>query len=63
MIQSDVPLGAGAQRVRFDFAYDGGRPGAGGTGKLYVNDTLVGTGGIEKMMRDESLRITAMRSI
>ena len=40
-------LPAGRVTLRFDFAYDGGRPGAGGTGLLSVNGEKVATGRIE----------------
>ncbi len=33
--------------LRFEFAYDGGRPGAGGNGSIFVNGEKVGTGRIE----------------
>ena len=32
----------------YDFAYDGGKPGAGGTGTLYINGKKVGSGRIER---------------
>ncbi|MFO7478747.1 MAG: arylsulfatase, partial [Methyloceanibacter sp.] len=37
----------GKATVRFDFAYDGGGPGKGGTGTLFVNGEKVGEGRIE----------------
>ncbi len=40
-------LPAGPVTVRYDFAYDGGEPGAGGTGTLFVNDVQAGQGHIE----------------
>ena len=40
-------LPAGRVMLRFDFAYDGGGPGAGGTGYLSVNGEQVATGRIE----------------
>ena len=33
--------------LRFEFAYDGGKPGAGGNGLLFVNGEKVATGRIE----------------
>ena len=33
--------------MRFEFAFDGGDPGAGGTGTLFVNDAQVGQGRID----------------
>jgi arylsulfatase len=46
-IVSTRPLAPGKATVRFDFAYDGGGPGKGGTGTLFVNDAKVGEGRIE----------------
>ena len=37
----------GEATVRFEFAYDGGGPGKGGVGTLFVNDKKVGEGRIE----------------
>ena len=34
----------GDATIRFEFAYDGGGPGRGGTGTLFVNDEVVGEG-------------------
>ncbi|HEX5133290.1 MAG TPA: arylsulfatase [Candidatus Krumholzibacteria bacterium] len=42
------PLAAGKATIRFEFAYDGGGLGKGGTGTLYVNDAKVGEGRIER---------------
>jgi arylsulfatase len=39
---------AGSATIRFEFAYDGGKPGAGGTGRLYVNGSKIGEGRIAK---------------
>ncbi len=41
------PLVPGKATIRFDFAYDGGGPGKGGKGTLYVNDEKVAEGRIE----------------
>ncbi len=41
-------LPPGKATVRFEFAYDGGGPGKGGTGTLLVNGQNVGTGRIDK---------------
>jgi arylsulfatase len=41
-------LAPGKAVVRFEFAYDGGGQGMGGTGTLYVNDVKVGEGRIER---------------
>jgi arylsulfatase len=47
-IASNEPLTSGKSTVRFEFTYDGGGIGKGGTGRLFVNDKLVGEGRIEK---------------
>ncbi len=47
-ITSSEPLPTGKCAVRFDFAYDGGGKGKGGTGTLSVNGKKVGEGRIEK---------------
>jgi arylsulfatase len=46
-IVASKPLPSGKSTVKFDFAYDGGGPGKGGLGTLYVNDEKVGEGRIE----------------
>jgi arylsulfatase len=47
-IKSSKPLSAGKiSKVRFEFAYDGGGPGKGGVGTLFVDDEKVGMGRIE----------------
>jgi arylsulfatase len=46
-IASAKKLAPGKAVVRFDFAYDGGGPGKGGKGTLFVNDEKVGEGRIE----------------
>jgi arylsulfatase len=48
IIQSSEPVAIGKSKVRFDFAYDGGGIGAGGTGKLFINGKQVAEGRIEK---------------
>ncbi|MCW5314235.1 sulfatase-like hydrolase/transferase [Nostoc sp. KVJ3] len=48
IIQSSEKLPAGKSAVRFDFEYDGGGVGAGGIGKLLINDKQVAEGRIEK---------------
>lgn len=35
------PISPGQQVLRFDFAYDGGKPGAGGVGRLSLGDTVL----------------------
>jgi arylsulfatase len=47
-ITAATPLPTGKVHVRFDFAYDGGGPGKGGTGTLYINNRKVGQGKIPK---------------
>jgi len=47
-IASSEPLPTGACIIGFDFAYDGGGMGKGGTGTLSVNGHKVGEGRIEK---------------
>jgi arylsulfatase len=46
-IVSNKRLAPGKATIRFDFASDGGGPGKGGTGTLYVNGEQVGSGRIE----------------
>jgi arylsulfatase len=46
-VASDKPLAPGKATVVFDFAYDGGGPGKGGSGTLFVNGEKVGQGRIE----------------
>jgi arylsulfatase len=47
-IAATTPLKPGKATLRFDFAYDGGGLGKGGTGTLYVNDAKVAEGRIER---------------
>ena len=47
-IASSDPLPRGSCTIRFDFAYDGGGPGKGGTGTLSVNEKTVAEGRLEK---------------
>ena len=42
------PLPTGRVTVQYRFTYDGGDPGAGGTGALYVNNKKVGEAHLEK---------------
>jgi arylsulfatase len=46
-IAAKEPLASGKATVRFDFAYDGGGMGKGGTGTLFVNGKQVAQGRIE----------------
>ena len=45
-IAANKPLAPGKHTLRFDFAYDGGGPGKGGTGALCVDDQKVAVGRI-----------------
>ena len=47
-ITATEPIPTGPCTIRFDFAYDGGGPGKGGTGTLTVNGKPVGEGRIDK---------------
>jgi arylsulfatase len=42
------PLAPGKSTIRFDFAYDGGGPGKGGVGTIFVNGEQVAQGRIER---------------
>ncbi len=48
IIQSSQPIAIGKSQIKFDFTYDGGAPGAGGTGKLLINEQQVAEGRIDK---------------
>ncbi|MCJ7556666.1 MAG: arylsulfatase [Gammaproteobacteria bacterium] len=45
---SSMALAKGKSTVKMDFAWDGGKPGAGGTATLYINDKSVASARIEK---------------
>jgi hypothetical protein len=47
-VDATEKLPAGKSTVRFEFAYDGGGLGKGGTGTLFINDKKVGEGKIPK---------------
>jgi arylsulfatase A-like enzyme len=47
-VTAKQPLAPGKATIRFEFAYDGGGLGKGGTGTLLVNGKKVATGRIEK---------------
>jgi arylsulfatase len=49
-ITTAEPLPTGKSTIRFDFAWDGGKPGAGGTGALFINDKKAGEGRLEHTM-------------
>lgn len=46
--EAESPLPKGKSTVKMDFAYDGGKPGAGGTATLFVNDKAVGSTKIDQ---------------
>jgi arylsulfatase len=46
-ITATKPLAPGMATIRFEFAYDGGGPGKGGKGTLFVNNEKVAEGRIE----------------
>jgi arylsulfatase A-like enzyme len=47
-LASEEPLPAGQVTLVYDFAYDGGKPGSGGTSTLFINGKKVATGRIER---------------
>ena len=47
-IAAKQPVSAGKATIRFEFAYDGGGFGKGGTGTLFVNGKRVAQGRIEQ---------------
>lgn len=47
-ITASKPLPVGKSTLRFEFAYDGGGPGKGGMGSLFVNGQMIGQGRIER---------------
>jgi arylsulfatase A-like enzyme len=47
-VAGDAPLPSGKLNLRYHFDFDGGQPGSGGTGRLYVNDKKVAESRIEK---------------
>ena len=50
IIQSPEKLAPGKSTIKFNFDYDGGGVGAGGNGKLFINDQQVAEGRIEKTL-------------
>jgi arylsulfatase A-like enzyme len=46
-IASQERLPGGRVTIRYEFAYDGGKPGSGGTGALFINGKKVASGRIE----------------
>jgi hypothetical protein len=47
-VRGTSPLAPGPRTIRFEFEYDGGGTGKGGTGTLYVDDAQVAQGRIER---------------
>jgi arylsulfatase len=47
-VEATEKLSAGTSNIRYHFDFDGGQPGAGGTGTLYINGKKVGEGRIDK---------------
>ena len=47
-ISDPTALPAGKATIRYEFAYDGGKPGSGGKGTISVNGKKVAEGRIEK---------------
>ncbi len=47
-VAADAPLPAGKVTLRYEFAYAGGPPGSGGTGRIFVNGKPVAEGKIAK---------------
>ena len=47
-VAATEPLPEGTHEIRFEFAYDGGGPGKGGGGTLYVDGAQVAAGRIER---------------
>ena len=49
-IEGPDKLQPGKYTIRYDFEYDGGGPGKGGTGTLYINNNQVASGKIDRTM-------------
>lgn len=47
-VTSATPVSPGTHTLKYEFIFDGGKPGAGGTSILYVDDKKVGEGKIPK---------------
>lgn len=47
-IAATKPVAPGKATIRYEFTYDGGGPGKGGVGTIFVNDEKVATGRIER---------------
>jgi arylsulfatase A-like enzyme len=50
VVSSPEPLAAGRHTIRYEFAYDGGRPGSGGTSRLRVNGGSAGEARVPRTM-------------
>ena len=48
LVEAAEKLPTGRVNIRYHFKFDGGEPGAGGKGTLYINDKKVGEGRIDK---------------
>lgn len=47
-VASPQRIPAGRATIRYEFTYDGGGPGKGGTGAIFVNDRKVAEGRIDR---------------
>ncbi len=47
-VAATKPISSGKVIIRYEFAYDGGGPGKGGVGTIFVNDEKVASGRIER---------------
>ncbi len=47
-VAANHPLPAGQHELRFEFAYDGGKPGAGGTARIFLGDARLAEGRIAR---------------
>ena len=47
-VTTDATLPSGRATVKMDFAYEGGKPGAGGTATLFINGKSVGSARVEQ---------------
>jgi arylsulfatase len=50
VVSSPQALAPGRHTVRYEFAYDGGKPGSGGTSRLSVDGTPVGEAQVPRTM-------------
>jgi arylsulfatase len=49
-VTSQEALPSGKSTIRFDFAWDGGKPGAGGTGTMFINEKKMAGGRLDHTM-------------